>query len=243
MNFFQAILLGIVQGLTEWLPVSSSAQVTLLGSLSEMSSQEAFSFGLFLHLGTVLAVLVKFRDIRLYLNKFIIIATLFTGILGIPLYFFVTRSGTVLIVLIALSLILTGVILFFSHRSFGKKTVEEADMRDGIIVGLFQGCSILPGISRSGVTIASLLLRGFSQREALNLSFLMSVPAVFGGIVLELLTDTDTLVIHAPYILIGVLFAFLTGYAAMDLLLRVARRVRFEFFCIGFGVLTLVMAW
>ncbi|MEA1993782.1 MAG: undecaprenyl-diphosphate phosphatase [Euryarchaeota archaeon] len=243
MNFFYAALLGIVQGVTEWLPVSSSAQVTIVGSLTEMTIQEAFSFALFLHFGTLMAVLVKFRDIKLYLTRFIVIATAVTGVIGVPLYFFVQYSGELISVIIGVSLILTGLILRFSQRQFGTTRYEESTSMDSFIAGFFQGFSILPGISRSGVTVSSLLFRGFSQEEALKISFLMSVPAVIGGIILDAVKNPELLVFHSQYIVIGIIFAFFAGYLAMDVLLKVAKKVPFDLFCIAFGILTLVILW
>ncbi len=243
MNFLQAVILGVIQGITEWLPVSSSAQVTIAGSLTEMTTQEAFSFALFLHFGTVMAVLAKFRDIKLYLTRFIIIATVVTGVVGAPLYFFVQYSGEILSVVIGVSLILTGLILRFSQREFGTKRYEKSTPKDSTIAGLFQGFSILPGISRSGVTVSSLLFRGFTQEEALKISFLMSVPAVIGGIVLDAVRNPELLVLHSKNIVIGIIFAFITGYLTVDLLLKVAKKVSFDIFCIAFGVLTLVVLW
>ncbi len=243
MDFLQALILGIIQGITEWLPVSSSAQITLVGSLSQMSYQEAFSFGIFLHFGTLLAVLFKFRDIRLYLNKFIIIATVFTGIIGIPLYIFMSYSGEFISIIIGVSLILTGIILRISKNKFGTKRSDEGTLKDSSIIGFFQGFSVLPGISRSGITISSLLFRGFRQEEALKMSFLLSVPAVFGAILLDIAKNSEILVLHYKYIIVGIVFAFLSGYLVMDFLLRVAKKIRFEIFCIVFGVITLVMLW
>lgn len=243
MNFLQALILGIIQGVTEWLPVSSSAQVTILGTVFRMSYQEAFSFGIFLHLGTLSAVLFKFRDVKLYLNKFIIVATIFTGVIGVPLYIFISYSGEFISIIIGVSLIITGLILRFSKNKFGTKGSDDGTLKDSSIVGFFQGFSILPGISRSGITVSSLLFRGFKQEEALKLSFLLSVPAVLGGIVLDMAKNSETLILQYKYILVGILFAFLSGYLAMNFLLSVAKKISFDIFCVIFGAITLVMLW
>ena len=243
MNFFQAVILGLLQGFTEWLPVSSSAQVTLAGSLTEMTSQEAFSFGVFLHLGTLFAVVIRFRDPALYFTKGIGAATVLTGIVGIPLYVLITYSGEAIAAVIGVALIVTGIVLWYSKSTFGTKDRERFRVKDGSVAGAFQGFSILPGISRSGITVAALLFRGYSQEDALKISFLMSVPAIVGGVILELVTHSELFVVQIQHLLVGIFFAFLSGYAVMGALLRLAPRVRFEYFCILFGIITVVMVW
>lgn len=247
MQIEQAALLGILQGIVEWLPVSSQGQtIVAMIALYGISPAAALSCSIFLHLGTMAAVLVKFRREFLgvlraldsNLTRTIIIATLCTGVTGLPLYLIIKdtfTSGTQVTLLIGLLLIGTGLILRTGRP--GIKDVEEITTRDMIILGLVQGFSILPGVSRSGLTTSALLLRNVRQDVALMVSFMISVPAVLGAAII----DHSAAALPVEIIATMVAAAFVTGYLTMEVLIRVAKTLDFSKFCIALGLLTVVL--
>lgn len=248
MDAIQSIFLGVLQGITEWLPISSQGQAVLIMlNFMAIDPEDAITVAIFLHIGTMLAVLIKFRnDFRSMLNreskllKVIIVATLSTGITAVPLLLFfksLFATGEIATLLIGIMLILTGILLG-AQKQTGYRSLDEITTKDMIIAGLAQGFSCIPGISRSGTTISILLMLGIKQELALKVSFLMSVPAVLGAIVLFDIRDVTAIGLTDACIMI--LTSLIVGYLAMAILLRFAKRVNFAVFCISLGVLTLI---
>ena len=246
---FQAILLGILQGIAEWLPISSQGQSMLfmMGWLG-ISPNDAFSYSIMLHLGTMSAVLIRFKDQFLkalrnpssQMARVMIISAIGTGITGIPLYLLFRdgfKGGTEATLLIGALLILTGLLLRL--RGTGARRIQDMNAWDMIILGLAQGFSILPGISRSGTTLAVLLMRNLKQDEALAISFIISVPAVMGALAL----DHSFSLVEMPLDSAGLalLASFVAGYLTMDLMIAYAKKVNFSLFCITMGLLTLLL--
>jgi undecaprenyl-diphosphatase len=199
----------------------------------------------------MLAVLLRLRgDFFSMLNpdskllKILIVATLSTGITALPLLLFIKNlfeTGESATVLIGVMLILTGIMLGMQRRAGNSyRTLDEITTRDMVFAGLAQGFSILPGISRSGTTLTILLMLGIKQELALKLSFLMSVPAVLGAVVL--FDMWKGAVIALPNATIMVLSSLIVGYAMMSLLLRFASKVNFALFCVSLGGLTLLLS-
>lgn len=255
-GLFSAVFLGVLQGFAEWLPISSSGQLVLfLVGILGIESQDALSFAFYLHFGTLLAVLLRFReevkDVVIKIPKwkddkrveFLVISTLVSFAVGLPLYIFLKEGfknwqGDLVTGLVGLMLILTGVVLFFTKKKFGGKDVEDMGTGDMIAAGAAQGISILPGVSRSGMTLSALLLRNIRQKDALVLSFLMSIPATLGVIAFELVSGSMAAIGILP-ILAGILAAFVVGYIMIDALLAIARKVEFGKFCIIFGIIAI----
>lgn len=249
MDALQALVLGALQGITEWLPVSSEGQ-TMLAMISwlGMRPTDALSCSIFLHTGTMLAVLVRFRSRLLgmlntesKLMRTVIVATLFTGITGVPLYMLFRdrfTGGEQATLLIGSLLIATGLMLRL--RSSSTKDMEEISTKDMVLLGLAQGFSILPGVSRSGTTLTVLLMRGVKQDDALMVSFIISVPAVLGAIALDCLAGSPLSIRSLPGAVM-LASSFITGYATMDVLMRVSRNVSFSWFCITMGMITLAL--
>lgn len=248
MEALQGILLGIFQGITEWIPISSEGQTMLvmIGWL-RLSPADALSYSIFLHLGTMTAVIVKFRhtflkmlrDFDSNLTKTVIVSTIFTGVTGLPLYFLFKigfTGGMWTTVLIGALLIITGLLLRFQRSGF--RDIEDMTLKDMMLLGLVQGFSILPGVSRSGTTLTLLLMRRLKQDAALTVSFIISVPAVLGALVL------DHSFPNMQPLLAAAMFAssLLVGYLTMDLLIRFAKRVDFSNFCLAIGLMTLIFA-
>ncbi len=258
MDLISAIILGILQGITEWLPISSSGQgmgamITFFG----LGVGDAFSLVIYLHLGTLLAVILRFwGDVKriLYslpefredkLVQFILVSTLFTTIIGIPIYMlmkdmFLSLYGGLVMAIIGIFLMSTGLILYVSKGRAGRKELKNITITDMAIAGISQGIAILPGISRSGITISALLFTRVRQEDALRLSFLMSIPAVIGANVLEFMGG-GMRAFNPLFLLVGILFSFIVGYLSIDLLMRIAHRIRFDLFCIIFGAITVAL--
>ncbi len=253
MDILQAIVLGIIQGITEWLPISSSGQVVLsLIEFLQMDPQAAFSFAIILHIGTLLAVVVKFRNEIIdilkklswndKLTRFLIVSTIVTAIIGVPVYFVlksVFAYAALANAFISALLIVTGIVLYLSRElSYGNTDIEQMGYKEMTIAGAVQGISILPGISRSGTTIAAMLLMGIKQETALTLSFLMSIPAVAGAVVLDFAgADFAAGAFSLTEVITGIIVAFIFGYLTMDILLKIAHKVRFDLFCIILGLI------
>ena len=249
MDPIQAAILGILQGITEWLPVSSEGQsILFMIRHINISPGDTISLAIFLHLGTMCAVLVKFRKEFLSvinpnsgLMRILAITAACSGITGIPCYLalkhtFTSGEGATLI--IGVMLILTGIILRLPSHKSAHRTREEITTKDLVIIGLVQGFAILPGISRSGVTITALLLRNIEQKTALTISFLISVPVVLGAMLLDIRTISE---VQPTNILIMLVTSFITGYITMDLLIRFAEHVNFALFCIALGTITILL--
>lgn len=249
MDAFQALVLGALQGITEWLPVSSEGQ-TMLAMINwlGMRPTDALSCSIFLHIGTMLAVLVRFRrELMRMLNtesklmRTVIVSTLCTGVTGVPLYILFRESftgGEKATLLIGALLITTGLMLRL--RGSSTKDGEDITTKEMAILGLAQGFSILPGVSRSGTTLTVLLMQGMKQDDALMISFIISVPAVLGAIALDCLAGSPLSIQSLPGAAM-LTASFITGYATMDVLMRFARNVSFSWFCIAMGMITLAV--
>jgi undecaprenyl-diphosphatase len=256
----ESIFLGILQGIFEWLPISSQGNLVLIMVfLLGIEESQALNLSIYLHTGTLLAVIIYFRKMILTLlrqlpkfrftysdNKenrlisFLFFSTILTGILGYPIYRFVettTMLGEIFVALIGVALIATG-LFQKSRHNLGNRTIKEINIKDTLMLGLMQGLSAIPGISRSGVTTSGLLFRGLNSEHALNLSLLMSVPTVLAAeIGLSIVTGFAK--VEPLEIVVGCLFSFLTGLLSIHVLLLVAQKFKFSLFCIFMGLLAL----
>jgi undecaprenyl-diphosphatase len=267
----EGLVLGLIQGITEWLPVSSEGVIFLvsLNFFQNLTAQDAFRLALWLHLGTFFAALIYFRDTISLLFKelfnwrqateevknvwiFLLLATSISGIIGVSLLkgadvlleqlasgrkiFGLDFSITEIIIgAIGGLLLLTGIAQFLT-KAEGRKEEGQIKISDSILLGIVQGFSVLPGLSRSGLTIAALLLRRFEKQTALQLSFLMSLPIVLGGnIIINL--DKSFFTLGA---ILGLATSFIFGYLTIEVLMRMARKVNYGLFVIFFGAITLL---
>jgi len=248
MDAIGGVLLGMLQGITEWIPISSEGQTMLvMMKWLGITPAEALSYSILLHIGTMSAVLVKFRDeflnvlknIDSRMTRILVVSTICTGITGMPLYFLFKESftgGRDATLLIGGLLILTGLLLRF--KGSGSRSIEDMKTVDMILLGLAQGFAILPGVSRSGTTLTVLLMRNIRQDMALVISFMISVPAVLGALVL----GHSITAVPPGSLFLAILASFVTGYLCMDLLIRFAEKVNFSKFCIAMGLVTLLLA-
>lgn len=254
MTIVEALILGAVQGLTEFLPVSSSGHLVIFQHLLGM--QEApLTFDVLVHIGTLLAVFVAFwDDIIAILRKpftrltyLIIVGSIPAGIIGFcfaPLFAKAFES----LLVVGLGLIFTGFILkiseHISKKLVGMKLVQETTYGDVLFIGLFQALAIVPGISRSGSTIAAGLMTGMDRNYAARFSFLLSIPVIIGAGIYELKGLLVTGVASnciIPYI-IGPLTAAVFGFFAIKIVLGLVKDGRlsvFSYYCWAVAALTL----
>lgn len=228
MTSIQALFLGIVQGLTEFLPVSSSGHLVLFQSFLDISTPPLF-FDVLVHVGTLLAVLIYFRHQLISFTKThlsqLIIATVPAIIVGLAIYTTSLEIFTNLYIT-SLSFLLTSVLLFLTTKvkttasnSFIKVTPIKA-----LFIGIFQAIAILPGVSRSGSTISAGIFSGLSKNTAFTFSFILSIPAILGALVLNL-TDTSNLDVTLTLpSLIGFSAALISGLVSLCLLNYVLNR-------------------
>jgi len=242
---FKDAVLAVVQGLTEFLPVSSSGHLVVFNKL--LAGGSSVFFYLSLHLGTTLAIIVFFfRDIVRYLRsaekiKQILIVTLITGGLGFigkdffESLFSNTRN-------IAIALLCNGIILILANQSIKTAQRKSINFWDAVIFGFFQAAAIIPGISRSGLTISSLLFRGIDKEEAFKFSFIAAVPVIIGGFIMEYLRQSSVTISHFNSFNYygGIAISFLTGLAALFLLrifVKNSRLSYFGYYCLAGGIL------
>ncbi len=266
MDILQAIVLGIVQAISEWLPLSSKtldalAYTELFGGPNE----NVLSVLLFLHLGTLFAATIYFRrEILEVLREishaptnwkrhsttkigFIVSALFFTGVVGIPLlliehFILPTLQGDALLSVMGAGLILTGFLLSTQHRHRWR-SVNAANWRDGILPGMLQGLSVLPGVSRAGASTTGIIWRGFDSESAFHLSFLLSIPTVLlaevilwgaqaaqGGMGSLPASDGIMLVVSS----------FIFGYLTIGALLQIARSINVASLAFLFGIMMLL---
>jgi undecaprenyl-diphosphatase len=240
------VVLGIIQGLTEFLPVSSSAHLVILQKLFGMSGEE-IALSVVLHLGTLLALCIFFfRDILdLFTNLkwilLIIIVTVITGTIGVSgKDFFEGLFASVK--LTAIALLITGLILILTRR-FRRPNREMLGLTDALCLGVTQGLAIIPGISRSGITISTLLFRRLSWETSFKFSFLASIPAILGATLLEAKKINFAAQGKFGDYAAGFIFSFITGLLALGVLKWVLRRGRLDYFgyyCIILAVATLL---
>ena len=267
MDAFQAIVLGIVQGLTEFLPISSTAHLRIVPAFAGWEDPGA-AFTAVVQLGTMVAVLLYFREdlwrigrawlrslrdrsvrgtLDARLGWYIVLGTIPIGIFGV-IFKDQIENGARDLYLISIALIVFGFVLLAAEE-VGKKTrsIEQIDRRDGIVIGLFQALALVPGVSRSGATISAGLFRGFDRPSAARYSFLLSVPAVVLSGLFELKSIVDgSEHVHAGAgaLIIATVLAFVVGYWSIAFLLRYVARhstIVFVIYRVALGSLVLVL--
>jgi len=240
------IILGIIQGITEFFPVSSSAHLVIAQRLLGVN-EPALVVSVVLHLGTCAALIIFFfKDILNLLRNFrllsyVIIVTLITGIIGVSGKDFFEKLFASP-ALVALALIVTGLILILTKKSIQAKR-NTLNIKDAFALGLTQAIAIIPGISRSGITISTLLFRGVDRETSFRFSFLASIPAVFGAAILELKDIRLAGNLEMGNLVIGFIFSLLTGILSLQILkiiLTKAKLYYFGYYCIIIAVITLL---
>ena len=263
MDILTAIILGVVQGITEWLPVSSSAHLVILQHL--FGYQNSVTFDIMVHAGTLLAVVLYFwKDVIMLIKNFfltfvevfkigkkaftkdedrritwyIVIATIPIVVVGLALQDYVDEIFNSLL-LVGIALIITGLWLISTIKKDGK---EDVNLKNTTIIGLAQAAAIFPGISRSGSTIATGMLQNMDKAKAARFSFLLSIPAVGGAFTLEFVKTPLHEMLLTPN-LVGFFASFIVGILTIHFLLGVIKRGKFymfAFYCWALGAAVVV---
>jgi len=246
MGFLEAVILGVVQGVTEFLPISSSGHLVIIQRLMGLDEPNIL-FDIFLHLGTLVAIFIVFgRDIieavttKKRLGFLILLASLVTFIF-VMLFVRNIEAAFSSIKVVALMLIVTGIWLILGN--FVRFGTEGITGFKAALIGLAQGIAALPGISRSGATISTGLFLGMDGPTSAKFSFLLSIPAIIGAFVFKLKENGMGFPALLPHYFIGFIVSSIAGVASLKLLLRILYRNRFHWFggyCIILGVLVLI---
>ena len=260
MSFFEAVILGIVQGLTEFLPVSSSGHLELGKALLGDTSipQESMMFTIVVHFATALATLVVYRSevsdiakglmLRRNNDEFkfsvkILISMIPAAAVGVLFSKQIEALFTQQILLVGVMLWITGILLIIADNS--KSTSKEVTSKDAIIIGTAQAIAILPGISRSGATISTSVILGIDRNNAARFSFLMVVPLILGKIAKDIfdgnlhINDDQVSVLAA-----GFLAAFITGLLACQWMIKLVRNAQlkyFSYYCFAIGTAAIAL--
>lgn len=266
MDYINVIIQAVIQGLTEFLPVSSSGHLSVVQHITGVSGEQAGILMIVLHLGTLVAVFAAFWETIWGMIKefFLTIGDIFKGrfswkdmnsnrrmmimvilatLILVPVYlfedFFTRRTGDGDIVFEGVAFIFTAVLLFLSDKcSNGAKLGKDMTVKDGVTVGLFQCVALFPGVSRSGSTTAAGLFCGLEKQTAITFSFILGIPAILGGSVLELgdALSSDMQLDWAA-MAIGFVVAAVVGFLAIKLVSWLIKKDRFKVF----GVYTLIL--
>lgn len=267
MNIFEAIMQGIIQGLTEFLPVSSSGHLSLYQHFTGNSGEGALLFSAVLHLGTLVAVFTAFRKTIWELIKELgfMIKDIFTGkfkwkemnpprraiimmiislLMLIPFYifkdFFEGVSEDSDIIVEGICFLYTATILFFSDRCVkGNKKFGDITVKNAVTVGAFQGVALLPGVSRSGSTISGGLFCGFERETVVQYSFILGIPAILGGCLLQVkdAVDQKAMDIEPLNFAVGFIVSAIVGICAIKMVNWLVKSDKFK----SFAVYTLIL--
>ncbi|MCE4617653.1 MAG: undecaprenyl-diphosphate phosphatase [Desulfurococcales archaeon] len=251
----EAIIAGLVQGFLEWLPVSSSGQATLtLISLFGVEPEKAYMYSLMLHGATALSAIVWYRRelIKAILKPkdpltiFILLSYLVSLAVAFPLYNISKNlaSQDILTLAIGVAFIITGLILYATQKKHVKiPEIKEPTAKDAMLMGIAQGFAIIPGLSRSAVTIATLLARGYNPRQAVQLSFIASIPATLTAGAYELFLEKTGSSAGLAESMAALTIAFVAGLAGIALMEGLASRLRFDVFLVAIGLIVVLLTF
>lgn len=263
MTWFEALILGLIQGLTEYLPVSSSGHLAIGSTLFGIEGEENLAFTIIVHVATVLSTLVilwkeiewifkglfKFQmndETRYVIN--IIVSMIPIGIVGV---FFKDKVEAIFgsgLLVVGCCLLVTALLLSFSYY-YKPRQKEKISLKDAFIIGLSQACAVLPGLSRSGTTIATGLLLGNSKEKLAQFSFLMVIPPILGEALLDALKmmkgEDIAGDIPAISLIVGFLAAFVSGCVACKWMINIVKKgklIYFAIYCAIAGAVTLAIS-
>ena len=248
MSFFQAIFLGIVQGLTEFLPVSSSGHLVIFQKIFGFT-EAPIAFDSLVHFGTLAALIVFFRKeiLNIFKNKKLIL-NLAIGTIPIVFIGFLLKDKIEEIfnslLLVGFSFLITATILFLVSRvKESKKGIKEIKKSDSLIVGLFQALAILPGVSRSGSTISGAIFRDIKKEDAFNFSFFLGMIAISGAMLLQVPEIKNFSSDETANGFLGFLFAAIVGYFSLKVLKKFVINGKLHYFgiyCAILGVICII---
>jgi undecaprenyl-diphosphatase len=262
------IVLGIVQGISEWLPVSSKTQVLIASRyLLGLSFQQAYTFGLFMDVGAVIAAVIYFRSeiadlisvllgskdsMKRKLFAYVLVSMIMTGIIGAPLYLIADSITNIPIgvpmILIGLVLIFDALLIRYSksrkREGVNTKTLKDLKLKDYALVGIAQGIAALPGVSRSGITTSTMLLLNVEPDEAFRLSFFTGIFAAAAAFALTLVaTKTNVSTAIAGLGTLGFAVAIVTSVVVslflIDFLIKIAKKSKIVYFVAALGIIAI----
>lgn len=256
--YIKVIFLACVQGVTEFLPVSSSGNLAVFENLLGIHSESALTLTIVLHAGTLLAIIIFYLKTIIWVLKkknwivifYIILGSIPAGIVGIAL----KKSGAAdlffsNLIVPGIGLLITGSFLMFifKKRETGK-TLKEITPINAIIIGIFQAIAIVPGISRSGSTISAATMQKIEQKEAATFSFLLAIPAIGGAAFLELISclkkgNTSPEAISSQILLVGFIISAIVGYFSLILLIKSLKKGTlrpYSYYCFCLGAFALL---
>lgn len=288
MELIKAIIMGVVQGICEFLPVSSSGHLAIFKQILNINTDTGLLFDVMLHIGTLAAIFVVYsKDVKqliiegftiigLFIKKvftslfnlfrksgnkkeivkiittpyrkfvmLIIVSTIPTAIIGLLLKDLIEYAANTLIIP-GIMLLITGILLIIADKAKkGHKTAEEAGYKSALAVGVSQGFATLPGLSRSGTTITACLLCGFDKAFAVKYSFIMSIPAILGSMILELKDFSSISIVKSELYcyVIGTIVAGIVGYICILTMLKIVRGKKFtgfSIYCFIVGIIAVV---
>lgn len=264
MSFIEILILGFIQGVAEFLPISSSAHLIIFRDLfgigSGMSANMELTFDIALHFGTLLAIGVFFfKDFIKMISKgftkgvkdndgkilwYLVAATIPAAIVGVLFEDVIENIIRSNYVVIALALAIMGVIIYLADKySKESKDIKKMTLKDAVIIGCSQVFALIPGFSRSGTTIAAGRVLGLERESAAKFSFFLSAPVVLGAVLLQLLKESAWSVILANMstFILGILVSFIVGILCIKFLLKYLQKHNFKIFMIYRIVLALVV--
>jgi len=264
------VILGIVQGVSEWLPISSKTQVLIVSTyLLKLNFNEAYAFGLFMEIGTIFAAVIYFRKELISLIKvlirrgdteskflfnYVLVSMIFTAVIAAPLYLYVealTGTYNIGIPMLLIGAVLIGdvAIIKYSRSKYSKdknrRLVSQMSLKDYILVGIVQGISALPGVSRSGATTSTLLLLNVEAREAFRLSFIDMIFATSGAVLLTYLASRSSILstlalIGSTGLIIAIIIATVVSLLLINFLLKIAGKSSIIYLTSALGIIALI---
>jgi len=263
-----AAIIGLIQGISEWLPISSKTQIIVSSTyLLKLTFQQAYTFGLFMEVGTIIAAVVYFRKdlikmVQVLLgskNKmdrklliYVVVVTLITGIIAVPLYLVADSiSGIALgipMFIVGLVLIADAALIQYSRKKREKginsRKLENLSLKDYVIIGIVQGISALPGVSRSGTTTSAMLLMDIEPDEAFRLSFVVGIFASIGAFGLTLIASKSNVSaavsgIGLGGIAVAIIVATIVSLFLIDFLIKIAGKSRIIYLITSLGIIAM----
>ncbi len=268
-QIINSIIIGIIQGISEWLPISSKTQVLVASEyLLKLTASQAYTFGLFMEIGTVIAAIIYFRKELMILIKvlfgskdqmqrklftYVLVTVIFTGIIGAPLYLIADAITGISIgipmLVIGIVLIGDAILIRYSRKrqALGKTTrkLKDLGIKNFIIVGVLQGIAALPGVSRSGITTSALLIMNVEGDEAFRLSFLTGIFASIAAFGLTIVgthsnVSAGLAAIGISGVVIAIIVATIVSLFLIDFLIKIAGKSKIVYLTSALGIIALV---